>query len=59
MFKKLYIRDFRMFQEETFHLGKNITILAGRNCTGKSTILGMLGNSSEIKKGIAYDTMNV
>lgn len=31
-------------------LGKYVTVLAGRNSTGKSTILGLLANSGELKK---------
>lgn len=50
MYKELKIHDFRLFAEQDIKLGKYITVLAGRNSTGKSTILGMLGNSSEIKK---------
>ena len=57
MFAKLSIHEFRLFDEQEILLGKYITVLAGRNSTGKSTILGMLGNSSEIKKktGATYD----
>ncbi len=49
------ISDF--FQNQTIILGKYITILAGRNSTGKSTILGLLANRSEIKKnqGTTYN----
>lgn len=50
VYKELRIHDFRLFAEQNIILGKYITVLAGRNSTGKSTILGMLGNSSEIKK---------
>lgn len=56
MYKELRIRDFRLFSTQEIKLGKYITVLAGRNSTGKSTILGMLGNSSELKKkdGVTY-----
>lgn len=50
MFKELILRDFRIFQDKTIVLGKYLTVLAGRNSTGKSTILGLLANSGEIKK---------
>lgn len=50
MFKELKIHDFRLFEDKDIILGRNLTVLAGRNATGKSTILGMLGNSSELKK---------
>lgn len=57
MFKELKLNDFRLFKNQTITLGKYITVLAGRNSTGKSTILGLLGNSSEIKKnqGTTYN----
>lgn len=41
--EKLIIRKFRDLPEGEIPIGKAITILAGRNATGKSTILGMLG----------------
>ena len=42
MYKELKIHDFRLFAEQDIKLGKYITVLAGRNSTGKSTILGMM-----------------
>lgn len=50
MYKNLKIREFRQFQDNEILLGKRITVLAGRNSTGKSTILGLLANSGELKK---------
>jgi len=50
MFKTLKINQFRCFTEQEIVLGKFLTVLAGRNSTGKSTILGMLGNAAELKK---------
>ncbi len=50
MFKSININEFRQFSEKELFLGKYITVLAGRNSTGKSTILSLLGNSSELKK---------
>lgn len=50
MFKELIIKDFRQFKDVDIVLGKQLTILAGRNSTGKSTVLGLLGNSCELKK---------
>lgn len=47
--KKLVINDFRKFKNTEFRLGKHITVISGTNAVGKSTILGILGNSSEIK----------
>lgn len=52
MFKTIKIKDFRQFKDKELYLGKYVTVLAGRNSTGKSTILGLLGNSSEIKKNV-------
>lgn len=56
MYKKLYIKNFRLFHEQTIHFGKLLTVLSGRNSTGKSTILGMIANSGELKKkyGVSY-----
>ena len=50
MFKALKINQFRCFTEQEIVVGKLLTVLAGRNSTGKSTILGMLGNAAELKK---------
>lgn len=50
MFHTLDINQFRCFQEQKIVLGRFLTVLAGRNSTGKSTILGMLGNAAELKK---------
>ena len=49
MFVELQLDDFRIFKNQTIKLGKTITAIAGHNATGKSTILGILGNSSELK----------
>ena len=50
MYKEISINDFRLFHNQTLLLGKYLTVLSGRNSTGKSTILGMLANSGEQKK---------
>lgn len=50
MYKLLKINDFRQFNNTSIYLGKRLTVLAGRNSTGKSTILGLLANSGELKK---------
>lgn len=47
--KTLIINDFRKFKNMEFKLGRYITIISGTNAVGKSTILGILGNSSELK----------
>ncbi|WP_427169314.1 ATP-binding protein [Fusobacterium nucleatum] len=56
MIDKIKINDFRQFKNNEIYLGKRLTILAGRNSTGKSTILGLLANCAEIKKkdGVTY-----
>lgn len=50
MFTELKIDAFRVLTNKAITLGHRLTILAGWNATGKSTILGLLGNSSELKK---------
>ena len=56
MYKKIHITDFRLFQNQTILFGRYLTVLSGRNSTGKSTILGMIANSGELKKkdGVTY-----
>jgi AAA15 family ATPase/GTPase len=46
--EKLEIRSFRCFKDIKFPLGDQVTVIAGHNATGKSTILGMLGHCGEI-----------
>lgn len=50
MYKSLMINDFRQFNDMKISLGRKLTVIAGRNSTGKSTILGILANSGELKK---------
>lgn len=45
----LKINRFRAFTDAEFIIGKNITVLSGSNAVGKSTVLGLLGNSCELK----------
>lgn len=58
MYKKIQINDFRLFHNQSILLGKYLTVLSGRNSTGKSTILGMIANSGELKKkdGVTYSS---
>lgn len=58
MYKCIQINDFRLFQNQAINLGKYLTVLGGRNSTGKSTILGMIANSGELKKkdGVTYSS---
>ena len=50
MYKRLVINKFRQFENVDMKLGKYLTVISGRNATGKSTVLGILANSGEIKK---------
>lgn len=50
--KTLTIKNFRGFKNAHFYIGKYITVISGTNAVGKSTILGLLGNSCEIKPSI-------
>lgn len=46
---KLTLHDYRAFKKEcTIELGKNITVIAGMNGIGKSTILAVLTNVGEL-----------
>lgn len=45
----LVIRKFRLFDNQSFPLGRYLTVFAGTNSVGKSTLLGLIGNSSELK----------
>lgn len=51
MIKSIHIKNFRLFNNKKIILGKYLTFIAGMNGTGKSTILGLLGNSCELKLG--------
>jgi AAA15 family ATPase/GTPase len=46
---KMDLKDFRIFKDISFNLGKYITVIAGHNATGKSTLLGLLGHCAELK----------
>lgn len=54
MYKKLHIADFRLFKDTDIIFGKYVTVLAGRNSTGKSTILGLVANSAQLQKYRTY-----
>lgn len=47
---KLSLGDFRLFNGTEIFIGGKLTAIAGNNGTGKSTILGLLANSSALKK---------
>lgn len=50
MIHSIKIKDFRLFKNVEFTLGKHITVISGKNAVGKSTLLALLGNSCELKK---------
>lgn len=46
---KICIHKFRLFEDVEFQLGSTITVIAGHNATGKSTLLSLLGHCAELK----------
>lgn len=48
MIKCLELDNFRLFNNIKIRIGKKITILAGQNATGKSTVLGLIGASCQL-----------
>lgn len=57
MFTQIKINRFRAIENQTFNLGQYVTMFAGWNATGKSTILALMANSTELKKdqGLTYN----
>lgn len=51
---KLHITNFRLFHDADIKIGKRITVFSGTNSVGKSTLLGLLGHSSELKPEDAH-----
>lgn len=51
---RLHIDNFRRFKDCEIVVGKKMTAIAGNNGTGKSTILGLLANSSELRGHKTY-----
>lgn len=49
--KKIILHKFRQFEEKEFPIAQRLTVIAGHNATGKSTLLAVLANSCEWKKG--------
>ena len=43
-------QEFRMLSNMNLEIADRITVIAGHNGIGKSTILGLIANGSEIKK---------
>ena len=52
MFTEIKLNNFRILKDKSIKLGKYITMLAGWNATGKSTVLALLANSTEMKPSI-------
>lgn len=48
MITRLHINKFRLLSEMDFELAPALTAIAGHNATGKSTILGIIGNSAAL-----------
>ena len=53
--QKMVLNDFRQFHGKEIVIGKRLTAISGINGTGKTTILGLLANSSEFKGARRYD----
>lgn len=51
---RLYIENFRQLHDCEIVLGNKVTAIAGNNGTGKSTILGLLANSSQLSGKKTY-----
>ncbi len=49
MITRLSLKKFRIFENIAIELGQMVTAIAGHNATGKSTLLGVIGNSCELK----------
>lgn len=50
MLHSIEIEKFRCFNNLSFKFGRKITIIAGQNAIGKSTLLGIIGHCSQAKK---------
>lgn len=48
--KKIVLHKFRQFEDKEIPVAKRLTVIAGHNATGKSTLLAILANSCEWKK---------
>lgn len=48
MIKNLYIDHFRAMKNFDIPLGSALTAIAGQNATGKSTLLGIIGNTFQL-----------
>lgn len=48
MIKNLHINHFRAMNDFDIPLGTVLTAIAGQNATGKSTLLGIIGNTFQL-----------
>ncbi len=46
---KLILNKFRRFEQQTVHIGSNITLIVGQNGTSKSTLLGLIAHPFSTK----------
>lgn len=53
MIKNLYIDHFRAMKNFDIPLGSALTAIAGQNATGKSTLLGIIGNTFQLPQKVA------
>lgn len=54
LIKNIYIKKFRKLKEIKFDIAERITVIAGHNGIGKSSILGLIANGSELKGHHSY-----
>ncbi|MBF1694673.1 AAA family ATPase [Selenomonas sp.] len=47
--QKIILHEFRQFKDKEILIAKRLTVIAGHNATGKSTLLAVLANSCEFK----------
>ena len=48
MIQNIEIKKFRQFEDNNIHFGKVLTVISGHNASGKSTVLGLVGNSCQL-----------
>ena len=51
----VYIENFRAFHNVTVNLGQRLTVIAGRNGTQKTTLLGILSQPFSLSQGKLRD----
>ena len=50
---------FRMFRNLTINISERLTVIAGHNGIGKSTLLGLIANGSELKSSEGKTLLSV